>query len=113
MEKNIPPNKYLPDLMKLAIVSKQSTDRVEPHMVFIAHDISRRMKEQLEKENRNFNDFISNTCVEYLNKIDNEKQATERYVNFNEMQLTEHTVMGWAYNEEDEDIFAPKEKGKK
>ncbi len=112
MQDGLPPkvNNVFAEIIRASITNE---DRREPHMIFIAHDISRRMKEQLAKENKDIHDFINDMCIEYLNKIDNEQAATDKYVKFSEMQLGEYrTPIGFAYNEEDEDIFAPKKEKK-
>lgn len=71
-------------------------------MIFLSHELSRRMKQQLDSENRDLNTFIQSICVEYLNKIENEKTATKNYVSFNDMlQLSCDNKYDWYYNEED------------
>jgi hypothetical protein len=75
-------------------------------MLFLPHDISRRMSEQLQKENSDIHMFVHQACVAHLNKVDNEKQLLDRYLAFSDLQLMENaTWKGWSYNEEDEDIF--------
>ena len=107
---NLPPQKpYLPNIMKIITQqqSKQNEDRIERYMVFLPHDVSRRMNEQLKKENSDIHRFVHQACVAHLNKVDNEKQLLDTYLAYSDLQLSENpTPAKWAYNEEDEDIFA-------
>ncbi len=109
MENNLPPQKLsLPHLIKAATVQQatQNEDRLEPHILFLPHDVSRRMSEQLKKESTDIHAFVHQACVMHLNKADNERILLERYLAFSDLQLGEHTALAnWAYNEEDEDIF--------
>ena len=110
--KDMPPKKFFPHIIPSQEVAKLNPDHKEPHMVFISHELSRRMKSQLEKENRSFNDFIQEVCVEYLNKIENEELATKKYLSFSDMlQAADDISYGWYYNEED--IADMAKKGKK
>ncbi len=110
MENNLPPQKLsLPHLIKAVTVQQatQNEDRLEPHILFLPHDVSRRMSEQLKKESTDIHAFVHQACVMHLNKVDNERILLDKYLAFNDLQLGENTSWkGWSYNEEDEDIFA-------
>jgi len=86
--------------------AEQNQDRLEPHMLFLPHDISRRMSEQLQKENSDIHMFVHQACVQYLNMVDNDQRDLDKWLALSEMQLSESNHWkGWSYNEEDEDIF--------
>lgn len=104
---NLPPQRIsLPNIIKAVSEKRaeQNNDRLEPHMLFLSHDVSRRMSEQLKKENSDIHMFVHQACIEYLNKIDNEVSATQRWIDFSEQQLTASgSFIGWSHNESDED----------
>ncbi len=106
---NLPPRKIsLPSLLKAAGEqrSKQNEDRLEPHVLFLPYDVSRRMGEQLKKENSDIHMFVHQACIKHLNEVDNDKQALSKWMALSELQLSEHTgLSSWSYNEEDENIF--------
>lgn len=112
-QSSLPPkNLSLPNLIK-AVTEQRSTqnaDRLEPHMLFLPHDVSRRMSEQLKKENSDIHMFVHQACIAHLNKVDNDKQTLDRYLAFSDLQLMENaTWKGWSFGESDEDIFKQKE----
>ena len=88
MHLNTPPQKPL-ELIKSFIVAEHNSDRLEPHIVFISHNISRSMKDQLIKENKDFNQFINEVCREYLKQQKKEEISLTHYIAFSEMQLFE------------------------
>ena len=69
--------------------AQQSKDHVAPHIVFIPHDVSRAMKDQLNKEDRDFNQFITEACKSYLQQTEKENKDLSRYLALSEMQLME------------------------
>ncbi len=71
------------------VEAQQSKDHVAPHIVFIPHDISRAMKDQLNKEDKDFNQFITEACKSYLKQTEKENKDLSRYLALSEMQLME------------------------
>ena len=99
-----PPQSKFPILLKAIVQNEKNQDRLEPHMLFLPHDVSRRMSEQLRKENTDIHMFVHQACIAYLNKVENEQQATKRWIDFSEQQLTASgSFTGWSFNESDED----------
>jgi len=88
--KTTPPiNPFFP-LREQIIVNDSFDDRKEPHIVFLSNALSKKMRQELDKKNMTFEIFIYQACVEYLNKIDNDNAALNRYLTFSEMQLSEN-----------------------
>lgn len=78
------------EIIKSVIQSEQSADRKEPHMIFMAHDTSRDMKERLEAEGITFEQFITKACLEYIKQQERDKLKAQRYMDFSDMQLTDY-----------------------
>ena len=108
----MPPQKpTLPYIIKVMHENRaeQNQDRLEPHMLFLPHDVSRRMSDQLQKEHSDIHVFVRQACIQYLNQIDNEAREAQKWVDFSEQQLTESgTWNDWSYNEEDRIICLDK-----
>ena len=77
------------ELIRSVVHGRLSPDRSEPHVIFIPHNLSRMMKDQLEAENKTIHQFVTQVCMDYLKLKDKEKEELEKYVNFSEMQLFE------------------------
>ncbi len=60
----------------MSYASTQHGDRKEPHILFMTHDLSRRMRMELDKRNMTLEEFVMQACIEYIKIIDDEQLPT-------------------------------------
>lgn len=88
--KTTPPEKpQAIDIFKQVIEARKNEDHAEPHVIFIPHNLSRMMKEQLDSEGITIHQFITRVCIDHLKLKDKEKEDIQKYLNFSDMQLFE------------------------
>lgn len=75
MEKNLPPHNPFTSLLQQSHIVGQHEDRKEPHILFMSHDLSRRMRIELDKRNMSFEEFVMQACMEYIKIIDEDSQC--------------------------------------
>lgn len=85
--KTIPPQK--PTAIEMIRHAVSYEERAEPHVVFIPHNLSRMMKEELDSEGITIHQFITRACIDHLKIKEKEKSDMLKYINFSEMQLFE------------------------
>ncbi len=92
MENKLPP---LPNLFPMSYASTQHGDRKEPHILFMPHDLSKRMRKELDKRNMTLEEFVMQSCTEYIKIIDDEQhdavqsQSTSLYSINEDKELAE------------------------
>ena len=72
MENKLPP---LHNPFTVPYVSIQHDDRKEPQIIFMSHDLSKRIRIELDKRNMTLEEFVAQACIEYIKIIDGEHHS--------------------------------------